>query len=311
MSDNKTTSAPHTEEKTFRAYTSQQGKDYAQHRFGYSPSLYQAIIDYHKGGGQLDIILDVGCGPGVAVRALAPQFAHAIGIDPSEGMISTARSLDENKGIRFEVSTAEDLGSQVSPPIADSSVDLIIAATAAHWFDMPRFWARAAKVLKPGGSVAIWTSASGVVHPSVPNAAAIQKALDEYRDKHIRPYDAPGNVIAADLYTNLPLPWTSPEPVQEFDEDTFVRKEWAPGGEFLVGSERMVDMETLEKVLGTASPITRWREAHPDAVGTENDVTRLLRREIEKLLHEAGAEKGKEMVRGSVKGVLLMVKKKA
>lgn len=27
----------------------------------------------------------------------------------------------------------------------------------AHWFDMPKFWAAAAKVLKPGGTVAIWT----------------------------------------------------------------------------------------------------------------------------------------------------------
>lgn len=27
----------------------------------------------------------------------------------------------------------------------------------AHWFDMPRFWAAAADLLKPGGSVALWT----------------------------------------------------------------------------------------------------------------------------------------------------------
>jgi trans-aconitate 3-methyltransferase len=38
---------------------------------------------------------------------------------------------------------------------------------------------------------------------------------------------------------------------------------------------------------------------------------RIIRREIERLLHEAGVEKGKEVVKGSLKGVLLIVKKKA
>jgi trans-aconitate 3-methyltransferase len=27
----------------------------------------------------------------------------------------------------------------------------------AHWFDMTKFWAEAAKVVKPGGTVALWT----------------------------------------------------------------------------------------------------------------------------------------------------------
>jgi len=72
-----------------------------------------------------------------------------------------------------------------------------------------------------------------------------------------------------------------------------------------------VDLDRMEKILGTASPVQRWREAHPDAVGTERDVIRMMRKEIERLLHEAGVEKGKEVVKGNVKGVLLMVKKKA
>jgi hypothetical protein len=27
----------------------------------------------------------------------------------------------------------------------------------AHWFDMTKFWAEAAKAVKPGGTVALWT----------------------------------------------------------------------------------------------------------------------------------------------------------
>ena len=59
------------------------------------------------------------------------------------------------------------------------------------------------------------------------------------------------------------------------------------------------------------SPVQRWREAHPEAVGTERDVVRTMMNEIERLLHEAGVEKGKEVVKGNLTGVMLMAKKNA
>lgn len=71
---------------------------------------------------------------------LAPRFTHAIGLDPSEAMIATARSFggsSSTEPIRFDISTGEDLGSNLSPPVLDGTVDLITAATVAHWFDMP------------------------------------------------------------------------------------------------------------------------------------------------------------------------------
>ncbi|KAJ5574000.1 uncharacterized protein N7459_008427 [Penicillium hispanicum] len=83
-----------TKEKTFSAFNKDQGHNYAQGRPGYSPRLYQSITDTHTTtGGQLDTVLDVGCGPGNATRGIGPYFAHAIGLDPSEGMMATARTL--------------------------------------------------------------------------------------------------------------------------------------------------------------------------------------------------------------------------
>jgi SAM-dependent methyltransferase len=175
--------APFPTEKTFRSYNHEQGKAYAEIRLDYHPNLYEAVINNHTStGGQPDTLLDIGCGPGTAVQTLAPRFVHAIGLDPSEGMITAALSLggvtSTSEPVRFEVSTAEELGENLSPPIQDSSVDLITAANAAHWFDMSRFWLSAARVLKPGGSVALWTSGDIRVHPSMPNSAAIQAAID-------------------------------------------------------------------------------------------------------------------------------------
>ena len=46
-------------------------------------------------------------------------------------------------------------GSAEELPFPDGSVDLLTAASAAHWFDQSRFLAEACQVLKPGGCVAL------------------------------------------------------------------------------------------------------------------------------------------------------------
>ena len=40
----------------------------------------------------------------------------------------------------------------------DASVDLVLVAQAAHWFDLPAFYAEVARVLRPGGVLAVWSS---------------------------------------------------------------------------------------------------------------------------------------------------------
>ena len=308
------TTQAHVTEKTFSKYNSAQGKNYANVRMDYHPGLYQTVLDQHNSnGGQLDTLLDVGCGPGLVTRALAPHFTHAIGLDPSQGMLDTARSLGgatrTSSPIRYDFSTAEQLGDNIEPRIEDASVDLITAGNAAHWFDMPAFWARAARVLKPGGSVAVWTSGNISAHPDMPNAAAIQAVFEEHRERHLLPYYEPGNLLTRNRYATLPLPWTLEVPVPEFDEGSFFRRDWELGDQFHV-NEAEVNMDVFEKMMATASPQTRWHQAHPDLVGTEKDVLKILRRDIERLLHEAGVEEGKEMVKGTVQGTLLVVKKK-
>lgn len=179
---------------------------------------------------------------------------------------------------------------------------------------MPRFWPSAARILRPGGTVAMWCSKANTIHPSTPNAAAINEATSKIEEEELAPFFGEGNRLTRNLYSTIGLPWTVSPAVLDFDETTFYRKEWGVDGNeesFFENSKMLFDMETLEKLLGTASPVTRWREAHPELVGTEEDVIRRMRRTVERLLHEAGVEKGKEVIRGGEAGVLLMVKKRA
>ncbi|KAL6811889.1 S-adenosyl-L-methionine-dependent methyltransferase [Trichoderma camerunense] len=308
-----------TNEETFRAYTQKQGELYAADRPGYSPALFKFIIDHHKStGGELVTFVDVGCGTGQATCDLAQYFSEAIGLDPSEGMIGIARASAKSalSPVRFDVSAAEDLGTDLEPPIAENSVDLLTAATAAHWFDLERFWLRASRILKPGGTVALWARTGMSIDPTqTPNGSAIKAALEAFHSE-LLPYERQGGILARDLYADLPLPWTLDNPVKAFDQESFVREVWnrhrvyeqdAQGADF--GTRRMMTPGEFEKLLGTHSTVTRWREDHPDLADTEKDIVRNLRRKIESLLHDVGVEPGEEILRGGVAIVLLMVKK--
>lgn len=302
---------------TFCAYTQAQGKLYAAGRPGYSPELFKIIVNYHVStGGQLDTVVDAGCGTGQATRDLAPYFSNTIGLDPSEGMISTARETAKSAAspIRFEVSAGEVLGTDLEPPIADGSVDLITAATAAHWFDMASFWATAARILKPGGTVALWARTAMAVDPTkTPNGPAIQAVVDEV-DKALLPHDRLGTILTRDLYVDLPLPWTMETSLEEFDRESLVRKEWNKNREYVeaegnLGLGSAFSVAELEALMGTNSSVTRWREANPEKAGTEEDLIRNMGKRVESLLDEVDVKPGERALRGGVAIVLLMIKK--
>jgi SAM-dependent methyltransferase len=298
-------------EVTFSSYKKAESKHYAQARMAYHPSVYEAATTHHTAtGGHLDSVLDIGCGPGLATRDLASYFKHVTGIDAGESMIEVARSMNfqtsSSEPVHFELTTAEEMAG-----IENESIDLITVANAAHWFNMPAFWERAAQVLRSGGSVAMWTSGEPAAHPDTPNAASINEAFKRYQKDYLEPYFEPGNLLTRDGYKGLLMPWDAKPPVEGFNRDSLFRKEWALDEPFHVGQDDAISLDLLEKMLATSSPVARWRQAHPHTLGTENDVVRVLRNEIERLLSEAGVAKGVKALKGAAPGVLVMVKKSA
>ena len=111
------------------------------------------------------------------------------------------------------------------------------------------------------------------------------------------------------------MPWTVPGLAGEFDEEGLFRKEWTGIAETDKSSVFAVDqpanLKALEMVLGTTSPVVRWREAHPDEAGKESDPVRMMRKEMEDALRKAGVESPEtSMLKGGIKGVMLIVKRK-
>nr|POF02204.1 putative s-adenosylmethionine-dependent methyltransferase crg1 [Quercus suber] len=276
-------------EETFRTFTPQQAADYAQGRGGAYPSpIYSSILGFHNGPQKL--VLDVGTGPGKAVWDLLGFFDRAIGCDVSPEMISQAIKDATAKGVadraRFHIAGGEDCVSVLTPEEI-GTVDVITVAMAAHWLDLPAFYASAAKCLRPGGTLAMFTCSSMYIHPSHAKHKEIQAILSELEDGELRFYMKPGNILARSGYREIVLPWTSNLSAAEmFDKSSLQRVDWdidgvpsAPPledgtpGPFMWGSP--TTLAQMEAALGSASAVVRWREANPGKAGTSEDCVRL------------------------------------
>ncbi|MDQ3760283.1 MAG: class I SAM-dependent methyltransferase [Actinomycetota bacterium] len=94
-----------------------------------------------------DRVVDVGCGPGTAVREAARRGAYVVGVDPAPVMLRLAQMLTRNRPtITWAEGAAEDL------PQPDGSATVVWSlATVHHWMDVSAGLAEAQRVLTPGG----------------------------------------------------------------------------------------------------------------------------------------------------------------
>lgn len=98
-----------------------------------------------------DVVLDVGCGTGHHLLALAPEIARGTGIDLSPCMIDVARmrlaASPWRHRLHFEVGDAAELGC-----VADRSIDLAVCIGALeHFLDRRAALTNARRILKSGG----------------------------------------------------------------------------------------------------------------------------------------------------------------
>lgn len=118
------------------------------------PAQYRAVFDA-LGVNAGERFLDVGCGTGGSVRALATRFpdvARAVGIDKSETMIAEARARTPAAGaaVEFQVADAHAL------PFPDDSFDGAFSLRVFEIIGEPRrALAEMARVLRPGGRVVV------------------------------------------------------------------------------------------------------------------------------------------------------------
>jgi ubiquinone/menaquinone biosynthesis C-methylase UbiE len=99
------------------------------------------------GLGSGDVVVDIGCGPGVAVRHAARVGAAVTGVDPAPVMLRVARLLTPSRrNVRYLEGVAEAL------PVPDHSANVVWSiASVHHWTDLDAALEEVRRALEPGG----------------------------------------------------------------------------------------------------------------------------------------------------------------
>jgi SAM-dependent methyltransferase len=120
-------------------------EDYVRYRPAYPPAAIDAILEGLPAVWSL-MVADIGAGTGISARLLADRGARVIAVEPGTMMRGAAAP---HANVRWLAGRAESTG------LLDSSVDLVVCAQAFHWFTSAEAVAEFARVLKPGGRLAI------------------------------------------------------------------------------------------------------------------------------------------------------------
>jgi SAM-dependent methyltransferase len=220
------------------------------------PDYPRELIDRIVAGRPGRTVLDVGCGTGIAARQFQAAGCAVTGVEPDERMAAYAAE----RGLRVEIAKFEDWDP------AGRVFDTLTAGMTWHWVDPAAGAEQAARVVRPGGRVALFWNAFQLP----PNLAkAFAQVYADLRPQ-IPTFRTGGAQFGKDIYAPL-LTSTAErlleagfEPAEQWRDEwqrTYSRAEWVDlfptfGGHALLPHETVT---ALQDAIG----------AEVDAVGGE------------------------------------------
>jgi SAM-dependent methyltransferase len=207
----------------FKDHFSRDAAAYAEYRPRYPDELFVWLAAQAP---SRRLAWDAGTGNGQAAVALAEYFSRVVATDPSEEQLAEAPARPK---LEYRQAAEE-------AALPDASVDLVTVAQALHWFDRPRFWAEARRVLRPRGVIAVWCYQPQRVSPE------IDRLIHRFYHDTVGPWWPPDRKLVEQGYRTIEFPFREITP-PEFS----MSAEW-----------------TLEQQLGyvgTWSAVSRMREA--------------------------------------------------
>lgn len=125
--------------------------NYIRFRPGYPPEML-GLFREKMGLSPSTVIADIGCGPGMSSELFVSAGCTVFGVEPNESMRAAAiKAFAESANFKAVDGTAQ------ATNLGDSSVDIVIAAQAFHWFNEEPAVREFRRIVRPGGFAAmIW-----------------------------------------------------------------------------------------------------------------------------------------------------------
>ena len=184
-----------------------QGADYDRLRPGYPDAVLDAMLAPLAGSAPTLRAIDLGAGTGKLSSALAERGLEVTAVDTSEAMLEVARARG---GTITAGSLATRLARAEETGLPAASAELVTVAQAWHWFDAEEASAEVARLLAPGGVLALVWNMLDVTIPWVHRLSRIMHAGDIHREDF-----APTVGPELELTDRRAITWEDPMPTQD------------------------------------------------------------------------------------------------
>ena len=119
--------------------------DYVRYRPSYPAQAINAILDGLVPAASI-LAADVGAGTGISARLVADRGARVVAVEPGEAM---RRAAAPHRGVVWLAARAE------ATALQSHAIDLILCAQSFHWFRWADALEEFARIVKPGGRLAL------------------------------------------------------------------------------------------------------------------------------------------------------------
>jgi SAM-dependent methyltransferase len=152
--------------------------EYERFRPGYPAEVFETI----EARLQLPprpLVVDLGAGTGRASLAMAGLGWRVTAVEPGRSMLELLRERASEEGLIVSTIQADAESTGLDP----TSVDLVTAAQAFHWFAREAAMTEIARILRPGGGLALfWNVRDASRSPFLAEYAELLKSSKERAD---------------------------------------------------------------------------------------------------------------------------------
>ena len=161
---------------------------YARYRPGY-PKAVLELLETECGLTKSSVLADVASGTGLLAELFLENGNHVFGVEPNDEMRGAGERL-----LRRYLYFTSAAGSAEATTLDEDSVDFFVLGQAFHWFEPERARSEFARILKPGGWVALlWNDPR---RDATPFQTAYERVIRTHKTEEYKEFDLEGEVSA-------------------------------------------------------------------------------------------------------------------